>query len=235
MTLLAHFLNKRKNYCNTITDQPEAFTLFIVLNKLLNLSPKDENLIDIVEAAEKVEKIFFIPLFKVLEPKQFVGIKTIEKIIKFRDDQNNDALRKRYLTRIDSFLNNLHECNNDDEVKETVKRHETEFNNQLKILIAACKANGIPVNEKIVNHGKKSGWEIAGRLWDNANKVIEVVTKNVMSIIKPALNIKPSVDFYNNVVRESQDFYPLLIQETFSPTQSQRVFERIRQLDQIEL
>ena len=235
MTLLAHFLNKRKNYCNTITDQPEAFPLFIVLNKLLKLSPEDENLIDVVEAAEKVEKIFFIPLFKVLEPKKFEGNKTIEKIIEFRNDQNNDSLRKRYLTRIDSFLNDLHRCNNDSEVKETVKRHELEFNNQLKILISACKANGIPVNEKIVNHGKKSSWEIFGRLWDNTNKVIDVVTKNVVSIIKPALNIKPSIDFYNNVLRESQDFYPLLIQETFSPKPSQRAFKRIRQLSKIEL
>lgn len=235
MTLLAHFLNKRKNYCNTITDQPDAFTLFIVLNKLLKLSPEDDSITEIVEAAEKIEKIFFIPLFKVLEPKQFSGIETMEKIIQFRANPNNEKLRKKYLTRIDCFLDDLKECENDDEVKETVEKHEREFTNQLKILIAACNAHGIPVNEKIVNHGKKSSWEMAGRLWNNANKVIDVVTKNVMSVIKPALTIKPSLDFYNNVLKESKDFYPLLIQENFSPTPSQRAFQRIQQLDKIEL
>ena len=86
----------------------------------------------------------------------------------------------------------------------------------------------------IMNLMDRSG-DVAGRLWENTNKVIDVVTKNVLSVIKPFLNIKPSIDFYNNVLKESQDFYPLLIQETFSPTVTQRAFKRIRQLDKVEL
>jgi hypothetical protein len=65
MTLLTYFLNKRKNYSNTITDQPDAFPLFIVLNKIFNLTEDSDaiNFEPIVKAAKQVE-IFFCPIIQ---------------------------------------------------------------------------------------------------------------------------------------------------------------------------
>lgn len=237
ITLLAYFLNERKQYANTITDQPDAFPLFIVLNRLLHFSSqRDSNdFVPVVEAAKQVERIFFIPLLRVLEPANFEGEKTIEKIISFRRDPNNEELRKGYLGRIDSFLSDLKQCHSDTEANEVAERHEQDIKNHLKILIAACEAHDIPVNRKIVSHGRMNGWEVAGRLWDATCKVIDIATKNVLAIVKPLLKLKPSLDFYNKTLKKTDDFYPLLIQETFAPTFAQRLFGRIRQLDEIKI
>lgn len=237
MTLLAYFLNERKNYANTITDQADAFSLFIVLNRLLHFSSSrgSVDFVPIVEAAKQVEKIFFIPLLRVLEPANFRGEKTIEKILSFRRDPNNEQLRKSYLRCIDSLLSDLKQCQDDTQAKEVADKHEQEFHNHLKILIAACEAHDIPVNNKIISHGRMNGWEIAGRLWDATCKVKNVVTMNVLAIIKPLLKLKPSLDFYNKILKKTDHFYPLLIQETFAPTYTQRLFGRIHQLDEIEI
>jgi len=80
-----------------------------------------------------------------------------------------------------------------------------------------------------------NGWEVAGRLWDATCKVIDIVTGNVLAIVKPLLKLKPSLDFYNKTLKKTDDFYPLLIQETFAPTFAQRLFGRIRQLDEIKI
>jgi len=237
MTLLAYFLNERKNYANTITDQDNAFPLFIVLNRLLHFSSSRDSIdfVPIFEAAKQVERIFFIPLYRVLEPANFKGEKTIERILSFRKDQSSDQLRKGYLRRIDSLLSDLKQCHDDTEAKEVAYKHEQDFHNHLKILIAACEQHGIPVNKKIISHGRMNGWEIAGRLWDATCKVKDIATMNVLAIVKPLLKLKPSLDFYNKTLKKTDDFYPLLIQETFTPTYAQRLFRRIRQLDEIEI
>jgi hypothetical protein len=164
-----------------------------------------------------------------------MGEETISKIIAFRKDPNNEKLRRNYLNRIDDFLEEFNECQNDKDAIEIAQFHEKKFRNSLKILISACREKGIPVNEKIISHGRKSSWETVGRFWDAACKVNNVITKSFLSIIKPLLKTKPSIDFYNNVLMETEDFYPLLIQENFDPTIAQKTFARIRELDKINI
>ena len=80
-----------------------------------------------------------------------------------------------------------------------------------------------------------SNWEIAGKLWDNSCKVVNIIKLNALSLIKPALKMKPSLDFYNNVMKKSAHFYPLLIQESFAPTYAQQVYNAINKMDKITL
>jgi len=237
MTLLAYFLNKRKNYGNTITDQIDAFPVYIALNKLLDLNSIDESLdlVSIIDASNLVEKIFYMPLLKVLEPAKFEGEDTIRRIIDFRSESENNKLRVKYLRRIDSFLSDLKKCKDDECVKETALKYEEDFQNHLKILIAACEKHSIPVNKKILNHGCMNGWDIAGRLWDKYSKIVDIVTFNYLAVVKPILKLKPTLDFYNNTLKKTDDYYPLLIQETFNPNYTQRIFARINQLGKIKL
>jgi len=66
-------------------------------------------------------------------------------------------------------------------------------------MVSACKEKGIPVNERIVSYGSMSNWELASKLWSGANKVVDIIKLNALSLIKPALNMKPSLEFYNDV------------------------------------
>ncbi|MFZ2634223.1 MAG: hypothetical protein WA081_17555 [Desulfosalsimonadaceae bacterium] len=238
MTLLAHFLCQRKAYKNTITDNTDAFPLFVTLNKYLDLSNSDKKMnkfVPAVKAAKEVEKIFYLPLLKVLEPADFDNEKTLERIISFRADKDNDRIRKEYLEIIDRFLTELYACKSQEEATELINNHEKKFQSHLKILISACKQKGIPVNEKIINYGDMSTWELAGKAWDQTSKMINLITKNSISLVKPLLQTKPSIDFYNHTLKNSEYCYPLLIQETFAPTISQKIFKRINQFDKINL
>lgn len=80
-----------------------------------------------------------------------------------------------------------------------------------------------------------SNWELAGKLWDNSCKVVNIIKLNALSLIKPTLKMKPSLDFYNNVMKKSAHFYPLLIQESFAPTQAQQAYSAINKMDKIRL
>ncbi|MGA2159586.1 MAG: hypothetical protein ABSG90_10210 [Dehalococcoidia bacterium] len=236
MTLLAYFLNRRKKYSNTITDQNIAFPLFIALNRNLHFVGDADLTHSILHNGinDLIERIFYIPLYSVLEPVKFEGDRTIEKILTFRRERDNEKLRQSYLKCIDLFLSDIMTCKTDKELIEMANKHDLAFQNNLKMLISACEAKGIPVNKKIINHGHMDGWEIASCFWDAACKVTNVITLNLVSIIKPLLRLKPAIDFYNNTISKSDYYYPLLIQESFSPTYAQRVFSRLRQLDQIE-
>ncbi|MFC1982527.1 hypothetical protein ACFLV5_01895 [Chloroflexota bacterium] len=237
MTILAYLLNQQSNYTNTITDYDGAFPLFVALDRLLQLPlrPGSIDFVPVVDTAKQVETIFYMPLLKVLEPAGFGGDRTIEQILKFRQDKDNDNLRKEYLVRIDNFMSELKKCGNDAEVKEVVNKHDKKFQTHLKAMIDACKQNRIPVNEKVVSHGRRSGWSVISRLWDATSKVIDVISLNKLGVIKPLLGLKPSLNYYEEVLKEHDDFYPLLIAETFAPTRAQQLYHQIQRLDKIEL
>jgi hypothetical protein len=233
MTLLAYFVCKRLDCKNTITDSGNSFPLFVALNKYLNF-PKydcDINFLKIEKASKEVERIFYLPLLKLLEPIDFQTNKTIEKIIEFRRDYND--LRCQYLQIIEAFLNELYGCIDDEAAKETIQIHEQKFIAHLTIMISACKDKGIPVNERIVAYGNMGSLEIVAKLWDHASKFIELITLNYLSLLKPILKIKPSIDFYNNALKKSEHFYPLLIQEKFAPQLLQKIFRKIKSMDEI--
>lgn len=234
MTLLAYFMCKNLGCKNTITDRGNSFPLFITLNKYFDFSETDGTTIfvPIAKASKEVERIFFLPLIKLLEPVNFRANETLAKIIAFR--RAHDNLRAEYLKIIDEFLDELYGCVDDDNAKDIIQKHERKFKSHLKILISACKEKGIPVNEKIVTYGKMSNWEIVGKLWDKSCKVVDVLKLNALSLIKPALKMKPSIDFYNNVLKNSEYFYPLLIQESFAPTTAQRIYQEINRMDKIK-
>jgi len=235
MTLLAYFICKYMECKNTITDRGNSFPLFITLNKYFSFpdSENNKNFVPLAKASKEVERIFYVPLLKLLEPVDFKTNETITKIIEFRNDY--DDLRKEYLKIIGDFLDELYNCNEDEAAKDIIQKHEDRFNSHLQVMISACRDKGIPVSEKIVTYGKMSNWEIAGKLWDNTSKVINIIKLNALSLIKPALKMKPSLDFYNNVLKKSEHFYPLLIQESFAPTYAQRVYQAINKMDKIKL
>jgi hypothetical protein len=235
MTLLAYFMCEEMNCKNTITDSGNSFPLFIALNKYFDFSGIDKatSFVPLAKASKEVERIFYLPLLKLLEPINFKPNTTIEKIIAFRQDHDN--LRKEYLEIIDAFLNDLYSCTGDDDAKDIIQQHEQKFQSHLKIMISACKEQGIPVNERIVTYGRMSNWELAGKLWDNSCKVVNIIKLNALSLIKPTLKMKPSLDFYNNVMKKSAHFYPLLIQESFAPTYAQQAYSAINKMDKIRL
>ena len=237
MTLLSYFLNRRKRFANTITDQSACQPLFITLSRVpgLGTDPTTDQFVSFVDAAKQVERIFFQPLYRILNLQVFEGEVTYRKIMAFREKPEHDNLRQAYLSLIDQFLSDLYQCTSDDEVKNVVNKHDNMFQNHLKVLITACKAHGIPVSTKIVNHGRMSGWEIAGHVWDSTCKVTDIVTMNALSVVKPLLKLKPSLDFYNNTLMRHDYYYPLLIQETFSPTHPQKVFHLLQRLDKIKV
>ncbi len=233
MTLIAYFMCKKMDCKNTITDSGNSFPLFIVLNKYFDFSAidKDISFVPLAKTSKEVERIFYLPLLKLLEPINFTPNTTIEKIIAFRQDHDN--LRKEYLAIIDAFTNELFDCTNDDDAKDIIQQHEQKFISHLKIMTFACKAKGIPVNERIVIYGRMSTWELVGKLWDSKSKVINIIKLNALSLLKPTLRMKPSLEFYNNVMKNSAHFYPLLIQESFAPTYAQQVYSAINRMDKI--
>lgn len=235
MTLLTFFLNERKAYTYSYTDQTETFSLFIALNRLFKLREVQsaDNLIRFVKSAKQIERIFFLPFYRVLKPRIFRGESSIEKIISFRKDTNNDQIRKEYLSHIDSFLLELNGCQNDVEVEVVAHKHKQAFQNQIKILIAACENNGIPVSKKFISHGSMSAWITLSHLWDVGSSIISIFKGDSLAIIKPLLKVKPSVDFYNEILMKTGYFYPLLIQENFAPSICQEVFRCIRRCNKI--
>lgn len=237
MTLLAYFLNRRKGYSTSITDYDSAFPLFIALDKMLHFTTDGgiTDFVPAVEAAKQVERIFYIPLLRILEPRQFEGERTIEKVLAFRNNKLNEELRKKYLARINEFLSELKKCDNDTMVKEIVHEYEHKFQIELQVLVDACGSQGIPVNRKVISHGSTSGWVATQRLWEATSKVIDVVTFSALSVVKPLLRLKPSLDYYESVLMNKDYFYPLLIQETFAPSITQRIFRRLQRLDEIQL
>lgn len=236
MTLLAYFLNRRKGFANTITDQPACQPLFITLSRVLELGaePTADHFVSFVDATKQVERIFFQPLYRILKPKFFEGEDTYRKIMAFREKPEHDNLREGYLSLIDQFLSDLYQCVSDDDVRTVVDKHDKRFQSHLQVLISACKDHGIPVETKIINQGRMSGWEIGGHVWDITCRVKDVVTMNVLSVVKPLLKLKPSLDFYHNILMHHDHYYPLLIQETFSPIHPQKVFHLLQRLDKIK-
>jgi hypothetical protein len=237
MTLLAYFLNRRKGFVNTITDQPACQPLFITLSRILVLGaePTADHFVSFVDATEQVERIFFQPHYRILKPKVFEGEATYRKIMAFREKPEYDNLREVYLSLIDHFLSDLYQCANDDDVRTVVNQHEKKFQNHLQVLISACKAHGIPTETKIISQGRMSGWEFGGHVWDITCSVKDIVTMNVISVMKPLLKLKPSLDFYHNTLMHHDHYYPLLIQETFSPTYPQKVFHLLQRLYKIKV
>jgi hypothetical protein len=116
-----------------------------------------------------------------------------------------------------------------------VAEHEKTFQAKLEALVAACKQKGIPVNTKILSHGKLDIWVLAGSLWDVTSKVISIAKKDTLSLLKPLLQIKPSLDSYKDIFLNIDYFYPLLVQERFTPTIAQRIFSKIRQLNEVQI
>lgn len=142
MTLLAYFMCEEMNCKNTITDSGNSFPLFIALNKYFDFSGIDKatSFVPLAKASKEVERIFYLPLLKLLEPINFKPNTTIEQIIAFRQDHDN--LRKEYLEIIDAFLNDLYSCTGDDDAKDIIQQHEQKFQSHLKIMISACKEQG---------------------------------------------------------------------------------------------
>ena len=176
-----------------------------------------------------------MPLIRFLEPKITPDLRIIENIISFRKDKDNEKLRINYLKRIEGLLADLKKCSNDNEAKDAAAAHERVLSGELEMMIAACKQYGIPVRAKTINHSEMNGWEIFGKVWEATTKIVELYHLGSLILLKPLLKLVPSINFYNRVLMKKNTFYPLLILESLSPTWTQKIYAKIRRLDEVRL
>jgi hypothetical protein len=136
MTLMSYFVCERRKFGNAITDHANAFPLFIFLKTHVGFSSAEiPEFHTSINQNRYVDRIFYMPLIRFLEPKISQDPRIIENIISFRKNRDNEKLRIKYLKRIKALLAALKTCSNDKEAKQVAAFYEGELSDRLVMIL----------------------------------------------------------------------------------------------------